>query len=179
MGARAFGVEAPQPNPGRAAAGDTDASLAALRQEAATLRGALAVIEAALAAATERLVALEACLGASARQASARRAGAVAPPRPRGAGHSVAGGSEDGDRRTLTQWKVPAWAPPGREDVVTSETLRARREALGISQASVAHAAHCSRGLVAEVERGKRRSAQTLSHLAAVLDRLEQQARSN
>jgi hypothetical protein len=30
---------------------------------------------------------------------------------------------------------------------------------------------------VAEVERGKRRSAQTLSHLAAVLDRLEGQPR--
>jgi transcriptional regulator with XRE-family HTH domain len=64
--------------------------------------------------------------------------------------------------------------------VVNGETLRARREALGISQAQVAHAAHCSRGLVAEVERGRRRSAQTLAHLAAVLDRLEhQQARQN
>jgi transcriptional regulator with XRE-family HTH domain len=64
-------------------------------------------------------------------------------------------------------------------DVVTGETLRARREALGVSQAAVAHAAHCSRGLVAEVERGKRRSAQTLAHLASVLDRLAQQARRN
>jgi transcriptional regulator with XRE-family HTH domain len=63
--------------------------------------------------------------------------------------------------------------------VVTGETLRARREAMGISQAAVAHAAHCSRGLVAEVERGKRRSAQTLAHLDAVLDRMAQQARRN
>ncbi|NCV21179.1 MAG: XRE family transcriptional regulator [Chloroflexi bacterium] len=70
----------------------------------------------------------------------------------------------------------PGTVPDG---AVTGESLRSRREALGISQAAVAHAAHCSRGLVAEVERGRRRSAMTLSHLSQVLDKLEQQARRN
>jgi DNA-binding XRE family transcriptional regulator len=65
----------------------------------------------------------------------------------------------------------------GGEEAVTGESLRARREALGISQAAVAHAAHCSRGLVAEVERGKRRASQTLAHLSATLDKLELQLR--
>ncbi|HEV2121959.1 MAG TPA: helix-turn-helix transcriptional regulator, partial [Chloroflexota bacterium] len=81
--------------------------------------------------------------------------------------------------RTVAEWKLAGWNPASSAEVVTGETLRTRREALGISQAAVAHAAHCSRGLVAEVERGKRRSAQTLSHLSSVLDRLEQQARRN
>ena len=65
----------------------------------------------------------------------------------------------------------------GGEEAVTGDSLRARREALGISQAAVAHAAHCSRGLVAEVERGKRRASQTLAHLSATLDKLELQLR--
>ena len=74
---------------------------------------------------------------------------------------------------------MAGWTPASSGVIVTGESLRARREALGISQAAVAHAAHCSRGLVAEVERGKRRSAQTLAHLSNTLDRLEQQARRN
>jgi DNA-binding XRE family transcriptional regulator len=65
----------------------------------------------------------------------------------------------------------------GGSEAVTGESLRARREALGISQSAVAHAAHCSRGLVAEVERGKRRASQTLAHLSATLDKLELQLR--
>ena len=74
------------------------------------------------------------------------------------------------------------WTAPGEWDLngntaVTGETLRQRREALGVSQAAIAHAAHCSRGLVAEVERGRRRSALTLNHLSQVLDRLEKDAR--
>ena len=81
--------------------------------------------------------------------------------------------------RPGAEWKLPGWTPAVDGSIVTGETLRARREAMGISQAAVAHAAHCSRGLVAEVERGKRRSAQTLAHLDAVLDRLAQQARRN
>ncbi|MDQ3700405.1 MAG: helix-turn-helix transcriptional regulator, partial [Chloroflexota bacterium] len=90
--------------------------------------------------------------------------------------------------RTSPPWKLNTWLPQvgvgapsagAGERKVTGDTLRARRESLGVSQAAVAHAAHCSRGLVAEVERGKRRSAQTLAHLDEVMDRLEQQARRN
>ncbi len=79
--------------------------------------------------------------------------------------------------RTRGGWTAPGeWELVG-DVAVTGESLRQRREALGVSQAAIAHAAHCSRGLVAEVERGRRRSALTLSHLSQVLDRLEKDAR--
>jgi hypothetical protein len=84
------------------------------------------------------------------------------------AGHRLDGGRSAGLRRSRGA---------GGAEAVTGESLRARRESLGISQAAVAHAAHCSRGLVAEVERGKRRASQTLAHLDATLDKLEQQLR--
>jgi DNA-binding XRE family transcriptional regulator len=143
-----------------------EATLAAARQEAATLRSIFDAISDAMLAAVARLEALEAQLGVGAPPDEPR----PVPAAP--GGHSGRHGAE---------WKLPGWssAAGGSGDVVTGETIRARREALAISQAAVAHAAHCSRGLVAEVERGKRRSAQTLAHLASVLDRLEQQARRN
>ncbi len=78
--------------------------------------------------------------------------------------------------RTRSGWTPGDWELKP-EDAVTGESLRQRREALGVSQAAIAHAAHCSRGLVAEVERGRRRSALTLSHLSNVLERLERDAR--
>lgn len=78
--------------------------------------------------------------------------------------------------RTRGGWTPGDWELKP-EDAVTGESLRQRREALGVSQAAIAHAAHCSRGLVAEVERGRRRSALTLSHLSNVLERLERDAR--
>jgi hypothetical protein len=149
-------------------------SLAQARQEAATLRGVLDAISDALTAATMRLEALEAQIADEATRSDGDRdedlglaASLTTPPMaPRHGAARTAG------------WKLPSWTPAGGE-AVSGETLRLRREALGISQAAVAHAAHCSRGLVAEVERGKRRSAQTLAHLSKVLEKLEQQARRN
>jgi DNA-binding transcriptional regulator YiaG len=140
------------------APGPLDAILAA-RQEVATLRDVLETIQDALVAAATRLDALEVQLGGS--------------PAPRDDDPALR------PARTVAEWKLAGWTPTPAGAVVTGETLRARREALGISQAAVAHAAHCSRGLVAEVERGKRRSAQTLAHLSNTLDKLEQQARRN
>ena len=155
-------------------------ALTLARAEAATLRGVLEAISEALNAATARLDALEAQVSAeSGEDGYADRATLMAPPMAPSHASPRAPG-----------WKLPGWSSaPGAAgnagsagnggDVVNGDTLRLRREALGISQAAVAHAAHCSRGLVVEVERGKRRSAQTLAHLAKVLDRLEQQARRN
>ena len=142
--------------------GPLDALLAA-KQELATLREVFESIQDALIAAITRVEALEMQLGTS-------------PPR-----HDD-DDSQSGQlkpARTVAEWKMAGWTPASSGVVVTGESLRARREALGIAQAAVAHAAHCSRGLVAEVERGKRRSAQTLAHLSNTLDRLEQQARRN
>jgi DNA-binding XRE family transcriptional regulator len=87
-------------------------------------------------------------------------------------------GSASNQKRTRAGWTVPSeWELTGAAVAVTGESLRQRREALGLSQAAIAHAAHCSRGLVAEVERGRRRSALTLNHLSRVLDRMEKDAR--
>lgn len=89
----------------------------------------------------------------------------------------VADGGASRQTRTRGGWTAPGeWELSG-DAAVTGESLRQRREALGVSQAAIAHAAHCSRGLVAEVERGRRRSALTLNHLSQVLDRLEKDAR--
>ncbi|MGH2355581.1 MAG: helix-turn-helix domain-containing protein [Chloroflexota bacterium] len=161
---------------------DSDAVLATVRQEVATLREVFVAIQDALVAALARLESLEEQLTITERPAQ-------------GDGDDASRGIPPlRARPPVAAWKLPGWLPAtrtaglagvagasraGGDGAVTGETLRARREALGISQAAVAHAAHCSRGLVAEVERGKRRSAQTLAHLAAVLDRLEHQARRN
>jgi hypothetical protein len=136
-----------------------DAVLAA-RQEVANLREVFDAIQDAFVAAATRLEALEAQLGT-------------------GPSGDESGTPSSSPARSVAEWKLAGWTPSVGGALVTGETLRGRREALGISQAAVAHAAHCSRGLVAEVERGKRRSAQTLAHLANTLDRLEQQARRN
>lgn len=138
-------------------------ALPAARQELTTLRDVFDSIQDALVAAASRLETLELQLGvpSTLRDDDSPDAGRHKPA------------------RTVAEWKMAGWTPAVNGAVVTGETLRGRREALGISQAAVAHAAHCSRGLVAEVERSKRRSAQTLAHLSSVLDRLEQQARRN
>lgn len=151
------------PNVGGSAGSGPDPAVAAAHQEVVTLRGILEAIQDALVAATNRLEALEARLEMASPLAGD---GSALDPLSRTA-------------RPVAHWKLTDWTPTGGTDVVTGETLRTRREALGISQAAVAHAAHCSRGLVAEVERGKRRSAQTLAHIDSVLDRLEKQARRN
>lgn len=111
---------------------------------------------------------LEAMRAADRRFASVEQA--IAPARMAGA--------EGANRpaRTRGEWTPGDWNVRA-DEVVTGESLRQRREALGVSQAAIAHAAHCSRGLVAEVERGRRRSALTLGHLSQVLDRLERDAR--
>jgi hypothetical protein len=137
-----------------------DALLAA-KQELGRLRDVFESIHDALVAAVGRVEALELQLGAPPRDDDDGQLGGLKPA------------------RTVAEWKMAGWTPATSGAVVTGESLRARREALGISQAAVAHAAHCSRGLVAEVERGKRRSAQTLAHLSNTLDKLEQQARRN
>jgi hypothetical protein len=136
-----------------------EAALAEARREAATLREVFGAIQDAFVAAAARLEALEAQLDWAPDHDGPPPTPPLRPARP-GAG-----------------WTLSGWTPAAGGEVVNGETLRARREALGVSQAAVAHAAHCSRGLVAEVERGKRCSAPTLAHLAAALDRLEQQAR--
>lgn len=137
--------------------------LAAARKELAGLRNILTHINEALQQATVRVDDLEAQIASEFGTSDSF----VRPPR------ASAG-------RPLPDWKQPGWTPAkSSNDPVTPETLRARREALGISQQAVAHAAHCSRGLVAEVERGKRRSAQTLAHISSTLDHLEKQARRN
>jgi DNA-binding XRE family transcriptional regulator len=147
-------------DPGSAGApGDT---LLAARLEVAGLREVFDAIQDALVAAAARLESIEAQLGGAAAPVAADAPDAPLP-----------------GTRSVSEWKLAGWSPSTGSAIVTGETLRARREALGISQAAVAHAAHCSRGLVAEVERGKRRSSQTLAHLAGVLDKLEQQARRN
>jgi hypothetical protein len=166
MSAYASGPGAAGPGPqsgGGHASGPLDALLAA-RQEVNTLREVFETIHDALVAAATRLEAIEVQLGGQ--PARGERGDDGIDPGPPAA-------------RTVADWKLAGWTPATSGAVVTGESLRARREALGISQAAVAHAAHCSRGLVAEVERGKRRSAQTLAHLANTLDRLEQQARRN
>ena len=152
--------QGPQQSGAGGGPGPVDALLAA-KQELATLRGVFETIHDALVAAVSRVEALEMQIGAPPRVDDD---GSAAHLRP---------------ARTVAEWKMAGWTPATSGAVVTGESLRARREALGISQAAVAHAAHCSRGLVAEVERGKRRSAQTLAHLSNTLDRLEQQARRN
>jgi hypothetical protein len=166
-------------------ASSADAVLVAVKQEVAKLREVFVAIQDALEAALQRLECLEGRLVdvepvEDGRIGARSLDGSVRPP--------MAGRVP----RSVPPWKLGAWQPPagsralgasyGNGDgggAVTGDTLRSRREALGISQAAVAHAAHCSRGLVAEVERGKRRSAQTLAHLASTLDRLEEQSRRN
>jgi DNA-binding XRE family transcriptional regulator len=153
-------------------------ALAQARQEAATLRGVLEAISDALAAATMRLDALEAHIPVDGAAHDGAHAALDNCAPPLGTAHVTPPIAPGRGAPRTSGWKLPNWTPAS-DDVVSGETLRLRREALGISQAAVAHAAHCSRGLVAEVERGKRRSAQTLAHLASTLDKLEQQARRN
>lgn len=71
--------------------------------------------------------------------------------------------------------------PAGRrlregELVPLAEQLRARRHALGLGQRELAAAAGISRGLLADVEVGRRVWAETRAHLGDVLLRLEQEA---
>ena len=147
---------------------DTE-NIESITQEIRQLRSVFEAIHEALQAAVVRLATIQAKVGVP---SSSGVTPANEAPAPR-----VATGR--GASRSRGEWTLPDgdWTAP--DGAVTGESLRSRREALGISQAAVAHAAHCSRGLVAEVERGRRRSAMTLSHLSQVLDKLEQQARRN
>ena len=160
------------PGAGENRRGGPRAGLAEARAETATLREVLRAIAAALTVVTTRLDALEAQANAEAARDGDAPAAPTLVTRPIAPSHGPP--------------RAPAWtlrarsSPPGAAGAaglvgahVTGETLRLRREALGISQAAVARAAYCSRGLVAEVERGRRRSAQTLADLANVLDRFE------
>ena len=55
----------------------------------------------------------------------------------------------------------------------SGDELRARREALGLSQRDLAAASGLSRGLVAEVERGRRRHVLTRLRLSETMASLE------
>ncbi|HEV2126917.1 MAG TPA: helix-turn-helix domain-containing protein [Chloroflexota bacterium] len=73
--------------------------------------------------------------------------------------------------------EVPQTLLPKSLPLIDPESPRqfaARRQALGLSQHALARTAHLSRGLIAEVERGQRRSAPTLAHIDATLRRLEE-----
>jgi DNA-binding XRE family transcriptional regulator len=61
-------------------------------------------------------------------------------------------------------------------DAPGADELRARREEIGLSQKEVAAAAGLSRGLVAEVERGRRANALTRLRIAETLAALARQA---
>lgn len=76
---------------------------------------------------------------------------------------------------SLRVWAGPVRGGVASDVAVTGESLRQRREALGVSQATIAHEAHCSRGLVAEVERGRRRNAMTLELLSQAIGKLERE----
>ncbi len=147
---------------------DTE-NIESITQEIRQLRSVFEAIHEALQAAVVRLATIQAKVGVPSSSGVTPANEAPAPRAAAGRGAS----------RSRGEWTLPDgdWTAP--DGAVTGESLRSRREALGISQAAVAHAAHCSRGLVAEVERGRRRSAMTLSHLSQVLDKLEQQARRN
>jgi len=58
---------------------------------------------------------------------------------------------------------------PADDSAPSGEELRSRREAIGISQRDLAAASGLSRGLVAEVERGRRRHVLTRLKLAETL----------
>lgn len=62
---------------------------------------------------------------------------------------------------------------PADDSAPSGDELRQRREALGISQRDLAAASGLSRGLVAEVERGRRRHVLTRMRLAETLASLE------
>lgn len=81
---------------------------------------------------------------------------------------------------TATRFTVPprrrpeARAPlPPDDSAPNGEELRARREGVGISQRDLAAAAGLSRGLIAEVERGRRRHVLTRLRISETLASLE------
>ena len=81
---------------------------------------------------------------------------------------------------TQTRFTVPprrrpeARAPlPPDDSAPNGEELRARREGVGISQRDLAAAAGLSRGLIAEVERGRRRHVLTRLRISETLASLE------
>ena len=66
-------------------------------------------------------------------------------------------------------------APPDDALVPKGDELRARREALGLSQRYLAAAAGLSRGLICEIERGRRRHVLTRLKLSETLANLERE----
>ena len=92
------------------------------------------------------------------------------------------------ERSTLapTRMGFPPSSPPRRrpearaplpadDSAPNGEELRTRRDAVGISQRDLAAASGLSRGLVAEVERGRRRHVLTRLKLAETLAQIERQ----
>jgi helix-turn-helix protein len=69
--------------------------------------------------------------------------------------------------------RQPTLVPPVSTPVPRGHELRQRRLALGVSQTAVADVACCSRGLLSDLERGRRSSIYSRSHVASVLGRLE------
>ena len=70
------------------------------------------------------------------------------------------------------------FAAPGDPIPLTvGQGLRIRRESLGLSQSACAEAVSLSRSAVSEIERGTRRSPETVARLADTLTALEQEQR--
>lgn len=65
-----------------------------------------------------------------------------------------------------------------RAAAVLDNSLRARRERLGLTQQEVVRHAHISRGLLADLESGRRRSPESVAHVGRVLTTLEAQRKA-
>lgn len=71
--------------------------------------------------------------------------------------------------------RQPAWYERAADtgELPNGASLKARRQALGVSQHYIAKIGHCSRGLIGDLESGRRRNPYSLRHYAATLTRLE------
>ena len=67
-----------------------------------------------------------------------------------------------------------AYLAPGTLPPVDGAEIRSRREALGIGQRALADLARCSRGMLSDIESGRRSGASELAHrIMAALERAE------
>jgi len=70
----------------------------------------------------------------------------------------------------------PATPPlPKPPAPLSNETLRKRRKATGLSQRDLARTSGIDRGTISEVERGRRRTPETLERISRAIDRVEAQ----
>jgi hypothetical protein len=71
------------------------------------------------------------------------------------------------------RWPPLAPSPGTPTPLPYGAELRVRRVALGLTQAALARSACCSRGLVSDLERGRRVTVASRIHVGAVLGQLE------